>query len=66
MVIVSIFVNPTQFGPNEDFDTIRADLTADAAMLAEYDIDYIFAPDTVGNYTSFFDLRLRRGTIRDA
>ncbi len=44
IVVVSVFVNPTQFGPNEDFEHYPRDLTKDTAQLAEYNVDYIFAP----------------------
>ena len=45
ILIVSIFVNPTQFNDTGDLEKYPRELTADAAMLAEYDVDYIFAPD---------------------
>jgi len=44
VVVVSVFVNPAQFGPAEDFDSYPRDLTRDAALLAEYNVDYVFAP----------------------
>ncbi len=44
VVVVSVFVNPTQFGPSEDFNAYPRDLTRDSALLAEYNVDYVFAP----------------------
>ena len=45
VVIVSIFVNPKQFNDQRDLAKYPRDLTADAAMLAEYEVDYIYAPE---------------------
>lgn len=45
VVIVSIFVNPEQFNNAEDLENYPRDLTADTAMLTDYQVDYIFAPD---------------------
>lgn len=44
IVIVSIFVNPAQFNEANDFEKYPRDLTNDAALLAEYQVDYVFAP----------------------
>lgn len=54
IVIVSIFVNPTQFGPAEDFQSYPRDLTKDTAMLADYNVDYIFAPSPEEIYQKNF------------
>jgi len=54
ILIVSIFVNPTQFNDKGDLEKYPRDLTSDAAMLAEYDVDYIFAPDAEEIYPAGF------------
>jgi len=44
IVIVSVFVNPAQFGPGEDFEKYPRNLTKDTSLLTDYNVDYIFAP----------------------
>jgi pantoate--beta-alanine ligase len=47
IVVVSIFVNPTQFGPQEDFESYPRDLERDALLAEEAGANFIFYP-TVG------------------
>jgi len=54
VVVVSVFVNPTQFGPTEDFESYPRDLTRDSALLAEYNVDYVFAPTAEEIYPTGF------------
>jgi pantoate--beta-alanine ligase len=54
VVVVSVFVNPTQFGPSEDFERYPRDLTGDTTKLSDYNVDYIFAPHADEMYPKGF------------
>lgn len=49
-VVVSIFVNPTQFAPNEDFDTYPRNEQEDIKKLEERNVDIVYIPDTKDIY----------------
>jgi pantoate--beta-alanine ligase len=53
-VVVSIFVNPAQFGPGEDYERYPRELTKDTALLTDYNVDYIFAPPVEEIYPKGF------------
>jgi pantoate--beta-alanine ligase len=53
-VVVSIFVNPTQFGPNEDFARYPRDLARDAALLEGESVDILFHPEAADMYPEGF------------
>lgn len=50
IVVASIFVNPLQFGVNEDYSTYPRDLKRDAALAEQAGVDYLFVPDVAEMY----------------
>ncbi len=64
--IVSIFVNPTQFGPGEDLSRYPRQEAADAAMLAAEGVDILWAPPVEVVYPAGFATSVHVGGITDA
>lgn len=62
-VIVSVFVNPLQFGPGEDFDRYPRSLDSDVAVCAEEGADLVFAPDRAQMYPSEPMVRVDPGPV---
>lgn len=50
VLVVSIFVNPAQFGPEEDFETYPRNLERDLDLCAKENVDIVFTPKTVTLY----------------
>ena len=63
VVVVSVFVNPTQFGPSEDYEDYPRDLTKDTALLTDYNVDYIFAPAAEEIYPKDFSTYVNVGGL---
>ena len=64
-VAVSIFVNPTQFGPNEDLSRYPRDVPRDLGLLEAAGVDVAFVPDAAEMYPPGFDTRIEVGGITD-
>jgi len=65
-VIVSIFVNPTQFAPHEDLQAYPRSLAADLADLSKASVDLVWAPDTKTMYPEGFATRIVPGGAASA
>lgn len=63
IVVVSVFVNPTQFGPSEDYEHYPRNLTKDTALLTDYNVDYIFAPAAEEIYPRDFSTYVNVGGL---
>ncbi len=64
-VVVSIFVNPTQFGANEDFDLYPRNLVTDAKLAEESGADVIFNPSAKDMYPSDLCTSITMGSIAE-
>lgn len=63
LVVVSVFVNPTQFGPNEDFARYPRDLAADHAKLEAEGVDLVLAPAAEALYPEGESTRVSVGML---
>lgn len=63
VVVVSLFVNPSQFNEDADLRAYPRDERADAASAAELGVDYLFAPDASELYPNGFDTTVSVGRI---
>jgi pantoate--beta-alanine ligase len=64
-VIVSIFVNPTQFSPNEDFSSYPRNTDRDLDLLTAEGVDYVFMPSAEEMYPEGFDATVDMGQITE-
>ncbi|MEY9463209.1 pantoate--beta-alanine ligase [Bradyrhizobium ottawaense] len=63
VTVVSIFVNPTQFGPNEDLSSYPRDFLRDEELCRDGGVAILFAPDTQEVYRSHFETFVEPGDL---
>lgn len=64
-LVVSIFVNPTQFGPNEDFESYPRDMQRDLALVEKEGAGTVFTPDAATLYPEGFQTRVDLAKLPD-
>ena len=64
-VVVSIFVNPTQFGDQNDLSQYPRDLESDLDMLRQHDVDLVYTPSVQEVYPDGFETWVNVGPLAD-
>jgi pantoate--beta-alanine ligase len=62
-VVASVFVNPTQFGPNEDFDRYPRTIEGDLELLGDEGVDVVFVPSAESMYQDGTDVAIEPGEL---
>ncbi|MGB4600158.1 MAG: pantoate--beta-alanine ligase [Trichlorobacter sp.] len=65
LLVLSIFVNPTQFDPNEDLDRYPRNLEGDCALAEACGVDIVFAPTAAGMYPPGFQTTVSLGPLTE-
>ncbi|MGB3730460.1 pantoate--beta-alanine ligase [Microbacterium sp.] len=65
LVVVSLFVNPTQFGPTEDLDAYPRDEARDAELAEQQGVDILFAPEAAEIYPDGFATTIHVSGLTD-
>lgn len=63
VVVVSVYVNPLQFGPKEDFDKYPRTLESDSELLEQHNVQYLFAPTVDEIYPNGPEITQRAGVV---
>ena len=63
ITVISVFVNPLQFGPNEDFDAYPRQIDQDVALVEAINVDYVFHPAVEEMYPNELSVTLKVGRL---
>lgn len=65
ITVISVFVNPLQFGPNEDFDAYPRQIDQDVALVEAINVDYVFHPAVEEMYPNKLSVTLKVGRLAE-
>lgn len=65
ITVISVFVNPLQFGPNEDFDAYPRQIDQDVALVKAINVDYVFHPAVEEMYPNELSVTLKVGRLAE-